>query len=79
MEVLSSPTIPDAAKLKLTWAALTMPTDLVTWISHHDFKITDDGIAVYNLRFGSADRKPRPTEVADAVICLPGPTSSGSH
>jgi hypothetical protein len=72
MEVLNSPQLPDGAKMKLTWAALTMPKALVTWISHHNFTITDEGAQVYNLRFNT----PEPTMVADSVIYLPGPTAA---
>lgn len=71
-EMLSSPQLPDGVKVKLTWAALTMPKELVTWTSPHNFAITDAGVQVYNLRFNT----PKPTEVADAVIYLPGPTAT---
>lgn len=69
MEVLYSKSLPQLAAAKLTMAALTMPKELVTWVTHHDFAITDEGAQVYNLRFDT----PKPTMVADVVICLPGP------
>jgi hypothetical protein len=69
MEVLES-SLPTAAAMKLTWAALSMPVGLVTWIGKHDFAITEEGISVYELRFGS---KAVPSKAADVVICLPGP------
>jgi len=70
LELLHS-SLPQHAALKLTWAALTMPKELVKWVSQHDFTITDEGIQIYNLRFDT----PKPTAVADAVICLPGPSA----
>lgn len=68
MEMLHS-SLPQMAAVKLTWAALTMPKDLVTWTGQHDFSITEAGVQVYNLRFDT----PKPTAMADAVIYLPGP------
>lgn len=73
MEMLSSPSLPQGAAIKLTWAALTMPNDLLTWHGQHDFSITDKGAAVFNFRFGKGVNAAVPTQVADAVICLPGP------
>lgn len=72
MEMLSTKALPDGVKMKLTWAALTMPKELVTWVGRHDFSITDAGAQVYNLRFNT----PEPTQIADAVIYLPGPTAT---
>lgn len=68
MEILHSSSLPQAAAMKLTWAGLTMPDGLVTMIGQHDFQITDAGVSLYRLRFG---QEVKPTEVADAVICLP--------
>jgi hypothetical protein len=70
-ELLRGSMLPQGAALKLTWAALTMPNDLVAWSGDHDFSITEAGVSLYNLRFGMQ----MPTAVADAVICLPGPDS----
>jgi hypothetical protein len=72
MEILHSSKLPQGAALKLTFAALVMPKELVTWVTHHDFMITDAGAQLYNLRWGNGSN-PQPTHVADAVICLPGP------
>ncbi|WP_354265379.1 hypothetical protein [Bradyrhizobium sp. JR18.2] len=72
MEVLHNATLPQNASVKLTWAALTMPKELVTWHGQHDFSITEAGAQLYNTRFGHGSN-PTPTKVADAVICLPGP------
>lgn len=66
MEVLSSP-LPQGAAIELTWAALTMPSDLITWCGKHDFSITDAGVSLYNLRFDN----PTPSAIADTVIMLP--------
>lgn len=77
-EMLTSPTLPQGAAIKLTWAALTMPKDLVNWVSHNDFEITEAGVQLYNLRFGNGS-DPQPTQVADAVICLPGPDHYSRH
>lgn len=71
MELLHSPALPQGAALKLTWAALVMPKELVAWKGQHEFSITEDGVSLYNLRFGS--NAGNPSHVADAVICLPGP------
>ncbi len=67
MELLHNTSIPQGASLKLTWAALTMPKELLTWHGEHDFSITEKGIAVFDAMFH------RPTKMADSVICLPGP------
>jgi hypothetical protein len=72
IELLHSKGIPQGASLKLTFAALTMPKEFVTWVGQHDFAITDAGVQFYNLRFGNGSN-PQPTEVADSVIYLPGP------
>lgn len=71
MEVLYNKTLPQGVSLKLTWAALTMPKELLTWHDKHDFSITDEGVQIYNLRFGNGSN-PTPSKIADAVICLPG-------
>jgi len=73
LEILNSPQLPHGAALKLTWAALTMPSDLVIMIGQHDFSITAAGVSLYNLRFGTAVKAATPTEIADAVNYLPGP------
>lgn len=68
-EILNSPSLPQVAAIRLVWAALTMPSDLVQMIGQHGFRVTDSGISLYNLRFGRKDA----SAIADAVICLPGP------
>lgn len=73
LEVLNSPSLPQGAALKLTFAALTMPAELVQWIGQHDFSITGAGATIYNLRFGKGTKDPEPTTIADSVIYLPGP------
>lgn len=70
---LMSSQLPDMAKVKLVWAALSMPEDLVSWVAQHDFAITEAGATVYNFRFGRGTNAANPTHVADAIICLPGP------
>src|SRR5580700_156674 len=72
MEVLHNTALPQVASIKLVWAALTMPREVVTWFGQHDFEITEAGVRLFNLRFGNGSN-PMPTKVADAVICLPGP------
>jgi len=71
-ELLANTTLPQVATVKLTWAALTMPKDIMQWNGDHHFSITEAGAQLYNLRFGNGSN-PRPTEIADAVIYLPGP------
>jgi hypothetical protein len=73
MEVLHNTTLPQGVSLKLTWAALTMPKEIVDWHGQHDFAITEAGVRLFNLRFGNGSN-PIPTKIADAVICLPGPS-----
>ena len=68
MELLSAAQVPQDVRMRLTWAALTMPKDLVEWVGQHDFSITDCGVATYDFRFGK-----KPTDIADSVISLPGP------
>ncbi len=71
MEILHSPSLPQHAALKLTFAALTMPKEIVTMIGQHDFAITDAGVSLYNLRFGKGQKPAKPSQIADHVICLP--------
>lgn len=73
MELLNNNNLPQGVLLKLTWAALSMPETLVVWHNQHDFSITDAGISLFNLRFGKDARPAAPTQIADGVICLPGP------
>lgn len=74
LEILNSSVLPAAVTMKLVWAALTIPAELLKIDDGHEFSITDAGVQVYNLRFGSAARAAKPSEVANAVICLPGPS-----
>jgi hypothetical protein len=72
-ELLHNTALPQGATIKLMWAALTMPADLITWHNGQtEFSITTTGAQIYNLRFGNGSN-PQPTKVADSVICLPGP------
>lgn len=73
MELLHNTALPQGASVKLAWAALTMPKELVTWHGQHDFSITEKGAAIYNFKFGKGTDPAVPTQVADAVIYLPGP------
>jgi len=72
MEILHSPSLPQGAALKLIFAALTMPADLVAMHGQHDFSITEAGASLYSLRFGNDMKPATPTQIADAVIYLPG-------
>lgn len=76
-EILASPSLPSLVRAKLVWAALTMPA-YVTWTAQHDFSITDAGVQIFNLRFGRGTTPATPTQIADEVIYLPGPTSVAS-
>jgi hypothetical protein len=67
-ELLGNNAIPDSAKIKLTWAALTMPEDLVAWRGQHEFCITPQGVSLYHLHFGPGAKA---SEIAGTVICLP--------
>lgn len=73
LEMLHNTTLPQGVTIRLAWAALTMPTELVTWSGQHDFTITAQGVAFYNFRFDNRE----PTEIGGAVICLPGPDRDG--
>jgi hypothetical protein len=66
LEILNSSSIPKSVSIKLVWSALTMPSNLIV-ICNHDFSITETGIAIFEQRFK------KPTDIADSVICLPGP------
>lgn len=70
MELLTSASLSDEAKIKLVFAALTIPTELVEIRNQHNFRITEAGVQLYNTRFGHG-RNPEPTRVADAIIYLP--------
>lgn len=73
-ELLRNATLPQGVSVKLLWAALTMPADVIKWTaSQQDFSITERGAALYNFRFGKGKEPATPTQIADAVICLPGP------
>ena len=74
MELLHSPQLPQNASMRLTWAALTMSKELVGMEGQHDFVLTDDGVTLYNLRFGKGAKPATPTAIADSVIYLPGPS-----
>lgn len=74
-ELLHTSALPQAASLKLVWAMLTMPDQLVKQQTHDDFSITEKGIAAYELRFGKKAAAAPTTSVVDSVICLPGPVS----
>lgn len=67
LELVNTTGLPQGLLLNLAWTALVMPTDLVKWHDKHNFSITEQGIAVFNLRAR------KPTAVADSVIHLPGP------
>lgn len=67
LEILNNRLLPDGIKLKLAFAALTMPKEFLTWHGEHDFSITPAGEAVFAMRY------PGPSEAAERVICLPGP------
>jgi hypothetical protein len=65
LELLHRSPLPDGAKVKIVFALLTMPAELVTLHGQHDFEITDEGIRVQAEKFG------QPSAVADHVILLP--------
>lgn len=71
MEILNSPWMPVEARVRLTFAALTIPAELVVLHGQHDFELTDEGQRAYDLRFGVGQRPARPTSIADMVIALP--------
>lgn len=75
-DLLNSPNIPQGAAMRLTWAALTMPSDLVAWHGEQEFGITPAGVSLYNLRFGKGQAPATPSHIADAVICLPDMSAS---
>lgn len=64
-EILFASNLPQMAAMRLTWALLTMPGDLVLVRGEHEFQISPQGEATFEARFG------RPTCIAEAVICLP--------
>jgi len=76
MELLNAQRLPETARLKLVFGALTMPPGLITitGLGAHEFAITDAGTQLYRTRFGRGTTPPAPTRVADEVIHLPGPT-----
>jgi hypothetical protein len=64
-ELLGSPSIPDMAKVKLVFAALTMPKEYVQMYGQHDFELTSAGEALHRSLFN------KPTPMADSIIALP--------
>ena len=74
-DFLSNQKINDEYKLKLTFAALTMPSELLTWHGHNEFSITDAAFEVYEKgrmkRPIRVDEPPHPSKAVVDVICLP--------
>lgn len=68
LELLNAANLPPSAKVKLVFAALTMPPDLVMLHGQHDFEITEKGEKLFDFRFG------QPTGVAECIILLPDRT-----
>jgi len=65
-ELLHTAAIPDAVKLQLVFAALTLASgDYVALRGQHDFEITPAGETLFNAKFG------QPSNAADIVIALP--------
>lgn len=73
-ELLYSQNLPQTAAVRLVWAALTMPKDIVDWHSHYEFSVTEGGAALYNFKFSQGQSvTAKPSRLADEVIYLPGP------
>lgn len=68
-ELLYSSPVPDGVKIKLVWALLTMPHQLVKIHGEHDFEITTKGEQLFNMMFN------KPTKAADVIIALPDRSS----
>ncbi|TAA54608.1 hypothetical protein [Shinella sp. JR1-6] len=65
-ELLHAAAIPDAVKLQLVFAALTLASgEYVALHGQHDFEITPAGETLFNAKFG------QPSNIADTVIALP--------
>lgn len=70
-ELMNSP-VPQDVMLRLTFAALTIPDELVEWRSHNVCYITEAGVALCAERMGkSGALTPDQIKQADAIICLP--------
>lgn len=63
-ELLYSANVPDEIKVKLTWAMLKMPDELVIHRGT-DFEISAKGELLFNAMFN------KPSTVADVIIALP--------
>lgn len=72
LEMLGAQSIPLQLRLRLVFAALTMPSHLVT-VDGADFCVTDDGISLYRLRFDDS----APTRIADVFISMPDTRKHG--
>ena len=84
-ELMNAPLLPVAVRMKLVFAALTMPKGLVDVANQHEFSVTAAGATLFELRFGKraqtnlAGAKPDfvvVDDVVDNVICLPGPAKA---
>lgn len=64
-ELLANESVPATLRIRLAFAALMMPSDVVRWIGEHEFEITDAGAEVFNQRYKRASR------MADIIIYLP--------
>lgn len=73
LEILGNAVLPVDVVIRLVFAALTMPEELVLIENKHDFSITSAGASLYNLRFSKLREEVLADAVADTVICLPGP------
>lgn len=67
-DLLTDNNLPQVAAMRLTFAALAMPGDLVKW-DGDDLSITEAGMTKFYSRFA------RPSKMADSVIYLPGPAA----
>lgn len=72
-ELLGTSSLPAIGRLRLVFAALTMPNGLVSIANAHDFSITAAGLEVHATLVGT------PSQAADHVIALPDRSHERLH
>ncbi|WP_439605493.1 hypothetical protein [Shinella sp.] len=72
-ELLGSDALPAVGRVRLVFAALTMPADLISIANAHDFSITAAGLEVHAALVGT------PSRAADHIIALPDRSHERLH
>ena len=71
--LLNNEDLPATVRARLVMTLLLMSNGkFVRCQNKHEFSITDEGVQIYQLKFGTpAKPEPKGSSIAHAVICLP--------